>query len=159
MTFWLLVLGRMADLLTTFYFNPALDREANPLVRIFGGGSATLILMSLLQVTVLGAGLLLLYRNGARWQHSREALRLASVALAWALIFGSCAAVGAWFALAGPADSMWRGVYTGVSLGPATAVPYAVALLGFFVGAFLFLRGEYASRSRPHPPAASKTRR
>lgn len=63
-TFFLFIATRVADLAVTLHFNPSLDREANPIVRIFGGGAASLATASFILILFLSAGLFLFWRGG-----------------------------------------------------------------------------------------------
>jgi len=183
-TLLFLVSTRASDLVVTFYFNPSLDREANLIVRVLGGGARSLVAISVIEVVSLSGALLLFWRgpylselctNGgsfrnfvARWltevigsrdpftawmpggprsTHSVQAIRLVGVALSWAMIFGSLAAVYAWFVLMINFSDRMRAVFTSLSFGSTTVVPYLAALLGFCFGALLFFISEY-SRTR-----------
>ena len=57
-TLLLLIVGRAADLTVTFYFNPSLSEEGNPVVSLFGGGAASLIFVSLVIFALSAGGLI-----------------------------------------------------------------------------------------------------
>ena len=62
-TLLFLVAGRVADLATTFYFNPSLSGEGNPIVLLFGGGALSLISVSVLLFMLSSIGLLAFWRG------------------------------------------------------------------------------------------------
>lgn len=82
-TFVLLVLSRATDLLVTFHFSPSLAREANPVVRIFGGGAKALLVVAVIQLTALGAGLVVYARVRGLPLFAPERLGLRAFAVAW----------------------------------------------------------------------------
>jgi hypothetical protein len=73
-----------------------------------------------------------------------QALRLFGVALAWALNFGSAAAVYAWVAIFKSQSPVFLSIFSMVSIGRFSLVPSLIAVSGFLVGAWLFFLSEYA---------------
>lgn len=193
-TFLSLIVARAADLVVTLHLNPSLDREANPIVRCFGGGVWSLIIASATLIAILSAGLFLFVRDrsvvisrilrisfsrfvflwgrevigsrdsfakwmpgGERWSHSVQALRLFSLALSWAIIWGSVAAVGAWVAFLEDSGSL-QAFFAGLLVNSVPGTPYVMAFLGFLFGVILFFIAEWraAIAETDLPPAASK---
>ncbi len=147
-----------------------------------GGGARTLVLISLVEIVLLSAGLLVFrlcgsllvarassmglwtfiiewlrqvlgsrdpFRSwmpfGSRWIHSIQAIRLVSLALSWAVIFGSAASVCAWYALAQDPKSFSREIFASFTIEGVTIIPYLTALFGYLVGSVVFFFFELRS--------------
>jgi hypothetical protein len=172
------------DLAATFYFNPTLSREGNPVLLMFGGSRQSLMLITSVFSLLAVVGLIVFRRSKSLdwdnpvtalgsfirgWLHhvafdrqpftayfwgnshateGLQAVRLFGVALAWALIFGSAAAVYAWATLFHYGNRVFLGIFSAVSIGRFSLVPFFIAVLGFVFGAWLFFWSEYAQMRR-----------
>ena len=84
-------------------------------------------------------------RGGSHRNEGLQAIRLFSVGLAWALIFGSFAAVYAWSAIWLGHSAAYKSAFSYFSVGRFSFMPAITALLGFLFGAALFFRSEYSA--------------
>lgn len=144
-TFFLLIVTRFADLFTTFYFSPSLDREANPLVALVGGGSASLIGASVIEVILLSAGLITF------WRGSSLPLRSLPAASGWKFAQGWMSEV------IGPRDSFlnwlprrsrWQHSVQAIRL-VSVALSWAIILGGLAsVYSWVALAGIFGPRSK-----------
>lgn len=64
-TLFFLMAGRAADLTVTFHFNPSLSEEGNPIVAFFGGGTVSLISLSIVIFALSAGGLLAFWFGGS----------------------------------------------------------------------------------------------
>jgi hypothetical protein len=64
-TFIVLVTARISDVGITFWYNPSLTEEANPIVMVFGAGARTLIASVLVLFALLTVGLALFWRGSS----------------------------------------------------------------------------------------------
>jgi nitrate/nitrite transporter NarK len=62
-TLVVLLIARSLDLMATFWYNPSLSGEANPIVMVFGGGVRSLLLSVIILLILLTAGLLVFWRG------------------------------------------------------------------------------------------------
>jgi hypothetical protein len=181
-TLLLLTASRAADIATTLYFNPSLDREGNLLVLLLGGGFGTLVI-STTAFWLLCVGLLIAFwrspslrlsrssesfweylrtwlrrviqsrqaissslPGGSHWNEGLQAIRLFGLALPWAIISASAAAIHAWFATTLPAKiGPYQVLYSAMHVGRANYLVWLVAPGGFLVGALIFFLSEYYS--------------
>lgn len=174
-----LALVRALDLLTTFYFNPTLSREGNPVYLTFGGSQQSLLGVTSVFSLLVIIGLLIFSRGTSLgldrpadtlgsfirgWLHrvafdrqpftaywsgnshateGLQAIRLFGVALAWALIFGSAAAVCAWVILFKYESRAFSAIFLSLSIGRFSLFPSLFAVLGFVFGGWLFFLSDY----------------
>jgi hypothetical protein len=184
-TLLLLIASRTADLATTLYFNPSLDREGNPIVLLLPGGVTSLVSVSALVLVIFSIALFAFWRGQSlalssrpadlaaflsiwlqnvafqrrpfgtylptapHWNEGLQAVRLFGVALAWAIIFGSFAAVHAWFATRELTTvTAYQRIYSALRVGHFNYLPFMMAAIGSIFGAFVFFWSDYAEMTR-----------
>jgi hypothetical protein len=74
-----------------------------------------------------------------------QAVRLFGMALSWALIFGSGAALYAWGAIFMFGGSIFLPFFSFLSIGRFSLLPSIFAVFGFFLGALLFFLSDFVA--------------
>ncbi len=81
--------------------------------------------------------------GGPNWNEGLQAIGCAGLALSWALIFGSIAAIHAWFATNETAGSFYQRLYATLRFGKVNYLVWLVTPFGFLMGAMIFFLSEY----------------
>ena len=183
-TFVLLTAARVADIATTVYFNPSLDKEGNPIVFFLGGKLGSLV-VSTAVVWLIAVSFLFAYWRGDRlktlqvpstflefvrawsrrvlvrgrpmrtslpggryWNEGLQAVRLAGIALPWAVIAGSMTAIYSWFATYGASKgTVYQSLYAALQIGGLNYFSWLTSAAGFAAGVWLFFWLEFRESS------------
>jgi hypothetical protein len=82
--------------------------------------------------------------GGQYWHEGLQAIRLVGLALAWAVIFGSAAAVHAWFATYGEMGGpQYQHLYSALKIGGVNYFVWLTTPIGFAIGSALFFWREF----------------
>jgi hypothetical protein len=82
--------------------------------------------------------------GGQYWHEGLQAIRLVGLALAWAVIFGSAAAVHAWFATYGEmGGTQYQQLYSALKIGGVNYFVWLTTPIGFAAGSALFFWLEF----------------
>jgi len=83
--------------------------------------------------------------GGSHWNEGLQAIRLFGLGLSWAIIFGSIAAIHAWFATRVADGGAYQHMYSTLRVGKLNLFVFLMTPAGFLVGATIFFISEYRS--------------
>jgi hypothetical protein len=90
--------------------------------------------------------------GGSHWNEGLQAIRFFGLALPWAIICVSAAAIHAWVATSLPTRiGTYQYLYSGAHVGRVNYLVWLVTPFGFLVGAIIFFLSEYYCLRNPNP--------